>query len=88
MGAALLVAVGFTVSVVTRPLKTEFRRRCQTVGGLVDHLLLHAPHTFKREQRVWTRTQIAETVRAIIVDVTGKTDFTEDSHFINDMRLG
>jgi hypothetical protein len=49
---------------------------------------LHAPHTFKREQRVWTRAQIAQTVRAIIVDVTGKKDFTEDSHFINDMRLG
>jgi hypothetical protein len=88
MGIALLVAVGFTVSMVTRPLRTEFRRRFQTFGGLVEHLLLHALHTFKREQRVWTRAQIAETVRAIIVDVTGKTNFTDDSHFINDMRLG
>jgi acyl carrier protein len=88
LGMALLVAVGFTASVVTRPLRTEFRRRFQTFGGLVQHLLLHAPHTFKREQRVWTRAQIAETVRAIIVDVTGKKDFTDDSHFINDMRLG
>jgi acyl carrier protein len=88
MGIALLVAVGFTVSLATRPLKTAFRRRFQTIGGLVEHLLLYTPHTFKREQRVWTRAQIAETVRAIIVDVTGKKNFTEDSHFINDMRLG
>jgi hypothetical protein len=88
IGMALLVAVGFTITVVTRPLRTEFRRRFQTFGGLVEHLLLHAPHTFKREPRVWTRAQVAETVRAIIVDVTGKTDFTDDSHFINDMRLG
>src|SRR6266536_5366321 len=88
MGIALLVTLGFTISVVTRPFKTEFRRRFQTVGALVEHLILHAPHTFKREQRVWTRGQIADTVRAIIVDVTGKTNFTEDSHFINDMRLG
>jgi hypothetical protein len=54
----------------------------------VDYLLLHSPHSFKREPRAWTRAQIAETVRAIIVDVTGKTNFTEDSDFINDMRLG
>lgn len=87
MGIALLIAVGFTVSVVTRPLRTEFRQPFETVGGLAEHLLLHAPHTFKREQHVWTRAQIAETVRAIIIDVTGKTNFTEDSDFINDMRL-
>ena len=88
VGLALLVLVGITGSVVTRPFKTEFRRRFRTIAGLVEHLLLHAPHTIKHEQRVWTRAQIAETVRAIIVDITGKTDFTDDSHFTNDMRLG
>ena len=87
MALALIVGVGVSVSIVTRPFKTEFRRGFQTVSGLVDHLLLHAPHAFKREHRVWTRAQIAETVRAIIVDVTGQTNFTEDSHFVNDMRL-
>jgi len=88
MGLALLVLVGITASVVTRPFKTEFRRPFRTVAGLVEHLLLHAPHTFKREQRMWTRAQIAETVREIIVDITGKRNFTDDSHFIKDMRLG
>ena len=88
MGLVLLVATGITLSLVTRPFKTEFRRRFRTVAGLVNHLLLYSPHSFKRERRVWTRAQIAETVRAIIVDVTGETNFTEDSHFINEMRLG
>ena len=88
MGLALIVGVGITVSFLTRSFKTEFRRRFQTVSGLVEHLLLHAPGAFKREQRVWTRAQIAETVRAIIVDVTGQTNFTDDSRFIDDMRLG
>ena len=88
LGLALLVLVGITASVVTRPFKTEFRRRFRTIAGLVEHLVLHAPHAFKREQRMWTRAQIAETVRAIIADITGKTNFTDDSHFINDMRLG
>ena len=88
IGLALLVAVRIALSVLTRPFKTEFRRRFQTVAGLVDYLLLHAPYTFKREPRVWTRAQIAETGPAIIVDITDKTNFTEDSHLINDMRLG
>src|SRR5258708_5351982 len=54
IGLALLVIVGITASAVTRPFKTEFRRRFRTVGGLGEHVLLHAPHAFKREQRVWT----------------------------------
>jgi len=87
LGLALWVVVGIIAAVVTRPFKTEFRREFRTFGGLVEHLLLHAPHAFKREQRMWTQAQIAETVRAIIVDITGKTDFTDDSHFINDMHL-
>jgi hypothetical protein len=87
---AIVIALlfGFVASVVTRPLKTDFRRGFRTLGGLVEYLLLHSPHSFKREQRTWTRAQVAETVRAIIVDITGVTNFTEDSHFINDMRLG
>lgn len=88
LGLAVLAAAGITLSLVTRPFKTEFRPRFRTVAALVAYLLLHSPHSFKRQERVWTRAQIAETVRAIIADVTGKTDFTEDSHFINDMRLG
>ena len=87
MALALVTGIGVGVSIVTRPFKTDFRRRFQTVNGLVDHLLVHAPGAFKRDQRVWTRAQIAETVRAIIVDVTGQTNFTDDSHFIDDMHL-
>lgn len=87
LALALTAGVGVTVSILTRCCKTEFRRSSQTVSGLVDHLLLHAPHACKRESRVWTRAQVAGTVRAIIVDITGKTDFTEDSRFIDDMHL-
>jgi hypothetical protein len=87
-GLALLVATGIALSVLTRPFRTEFPSRFRTVAALVNYLCLNSPHTFRRERGVWTRPQIAETVRAIIVDVTGKTNFTEDSDFINDMRLG
>jgi acyl carrier protein len=83
----ITILCGFLLSFVSRPLKTNFRRRLKTIDGLVQHLLLYSPHTFKRDKRTWTRTQIAETVRAIIVDEIEVTDFTEDSHFINDMHI-
>jgi hypothetical protein len=87
---AIMIALlfGFVASVVTRPLKTDFRRRFRSLDDLVEYLLLHNPHSFKREERAWTRVQVAETVRAIIVDITGITNFSEDSRFINDMHLG
>jgi hypothetical protein len=88
VATAIAVLLGFLLSFITRPLKTTFRRRFRTCGGLVQHLLLYSPHIFKRDTRGWTRVQVAETVRAIIVDEIGITNFTEDSHFINDMHIG
>ena len=83
---ATTILFGFLLSFVSRPLRTSFRRRFRTIGELVQHLLLY-PHSFKRANRGWTRAQVAETVRAIIVDEIGIKNFTEDSHFINDMRI-
>src|SRR5258707_6286681 len=40
IGLALLVAVGITTSAVTRPFKTEFRRRFRTIGGPLGQLLV------------------------------------------------
>lgn len=84
---AITIGLGFLLSFVSRPLRTSFRGRFRTVGGLVRHLLLYTPHNFKRSKREWTRAQVAETVRAIIVDEIGIKNFTENSHFINDMHI-
>jgi hypothetical protein len=48
---------------------------------------MYSPQSFKGEKKGWTREQVASVVREIIIDQVGAKDFTEDTHFINDMRL-
>ena len=89
-GAALFVAVlvllgaGRLGATLTRPLKREFRDRYAHAGELAQYAALHTPHSFKRE---WTKEEIVQTVRRIIIDQTGINNFTEDSRFIEDMHL-
>jgi acyl carrier protein len=80
-------AAGYAGAVLTRPLKINFRRGYERVGGLAKYLAASKPHVFKRDQRTWTREQVAQVIRHIIIDEAGRTDFTEDSHFINDLHL-
>jgi hypothetical protein len=83
----ITILCGFLLAVLSRPLRTRFRRGVSTVGELVQFLLSHAPQNFKRDSRSWTRAQVAEIVRNVIVDEIGIKDFTDDSHFINDMHI-
>lgn len=89
-GAALLVpvvvlvGVGQLGAILTRPLKREFRDRYAHAGDLARYAAIHTPHRFKRE---WTKEEIAQTVRQIIIDQTGIKDFTDDSRFVEDMHL-
>lgn len=87
IGIASATLAGFTLSLVSRPFRINFRRRFRTVAGLVEYLAVNSPHTFKKETRAWTRKQVEEVVRAIIVEEIGITNFTEDSHFIKDMHI-
>ena len=64
--------------------KRHFRREYAHAGELANYLVLHSPHSFKKE---WTRDEVATLVRKIIIDDTGVTDFTDDSRFVQDMHL-
>lgn len=89
-GVAFLVsalvsgALAYGSALITRSLRSEFSREYTTVGELAEYLAVHTPHTFKKD---WTRDEIAETVRQIIIDQTGVHDFHEDSRFVEDLRL-
>jgi hypothetical protein len=83
-GLFAAIAVAYGGAVVSRPLQRSFRKGCESAGDLAKYLVVHNPGSFKQE---WTREQIAEVVKEIIVDETGVKDFTEDSHFITEMRL-
>ena len=83
---SLLVSVGLAYgsALITRSLRSEFSREYKTVSELAEYLALHSAHTFKK---AWTREEIVETVRQIIIDETGIHDFHEDSRFVQDMHL-
>lgn len=80
----MAIVIGYGGAIATRPLQRNFRRGYESVGDLAKFLLVHNPRSFKQE---WTRPQVAEIVRGIIIDETGVQNFSDDSHFINDMHL-
>ena len=80
----MFIAFGYGTAVITRPLKRNFRRGYAQAGDLAKHLALHSPHRFRKE---WTREEVAQLVRQIIIDETGVDNFTDDSRFVEDMHL-
>ena len=87
LGVLAAVVVGYGGAAVTRPLKRHFRRGYESAGDVAKYLSVHSPHTFKKHMRGWTHEQVATVVREIIIDEVGAKEFTEDSHFIDDMHL-
>ena len=84
LGLLTASAFGYGAAVLTRPLKLNFRGGYEQAGELAKHFALHSPHSFKKE---WTREEVAQLVRQIVIDETGVEDFTEDSRFVEDMHL-
>jgi hypothetical protein len=64
-------------------------RAVHNVRELVEYLVTNEPLVVKGEEAVWTRSQVWEVLKRIIVDEVGitETDFTEDSQFVEDMHL-
>lgn len=77
-------AFAYGAAVLTRPLKCNFRFGYEQAGELATHFALYSPHSFKKE---WTREEVAQLVRQIVIDQTGVDNFTEDSRFVEDMHL-
>lgn len=80
----VMSVLGYASARLTQPMKREFRYHYQHTGDLAKYVAIHSPHSFKKE---WTREQVAELVRQIIIDETGASEFTEDSRFVEDMHL-
>ncbi len=72
--------------VTTRPLKVAFPRGYACVGDIVRSLVALDRRPEKADQG-WTREQVRETVRALVTEVFGVTEFTDDSRFVQDMHI-
>jgi len=63
--------------------------RVQNVRELVEYLVTNEPLVVKGEEVAWSREQVWEVLKRVIVDEVAVTenDFTEDSQFVEDMHL-
>ena len=84
---AVAIGFGYISAVATRPTKQHFRRSYKFVGEVARYLVANKPHVFKRDARMWTRVQVLEVVREIVADHVSLQDFSDDAHFIHDLRL-
>lgn len=60
---------------------------CQSVRELTDYVLTNDAAGVKGPEGSWTRRQVEDVLRRVIVDETGVRDFTGSSRFVDDMGL-
>ncbi len=63
----------------------EDATKATTPRLLVDRVMRKL--TSSQSHKAWSREQVSEIVMGIIVEQTGKTDFTEDSSFVNEINI-
>jgi hypothetical protein len=61
--------------------------RVRSVRELVDYLVTNEPLVVKGDEAAWSRAQVSDVLKRLIVDETSVSDFTEDSRFVEDMHL-
>ena len=59
----------------------------RSVRELVDYLVTNEPLVVKGSESAWSRTQVSDVLKQLIIDDTGVTNFSEDSRFVEDMHL-
>jgi hypothetical protein len=80
------VAVIWIGLVATRSLQNAFPLRYASLGGVVQTLVAANPLP-EEVQEGWTRERVREAVRAMIIEHSNVTEFTDDSRFIQDMHI-
>lgn len=82
----LTIAVTWAGLAATGQLREVFPPVYSTVGGVAQHLVGTRPQP-EKVQEGWTREEVRETVRALIIERFAVTDFTDDSRFVQDMHI-
>lgn len=87
--AASVIIFGFLASVLTRGLRYEFEPAMATVEGLSHWVVVNSTNLIEMPPSQSSREQVAEKVRAIVIDVLGcEKEYREDAHFVKDLGVG
>jgi len=83
-----IVFFGWLAFFVTLPMRVEFRPSMKTVGHLSRWIVAHAPDLVKAPPGQWSREQVSENIRQIVVDALGcEKTYREDAHFVKELGL-
>ena len=76
--------------VATRAFRTEFPASCRTAGELAQYLVGHAAKLFEPTGRVWTREEVAITIRRLTIEHLGlrPDQYDEHARFVEDLGAG
>ncbi|HLY61039.1 MAG TPA: acyl carrier protein [Terriglobia bacterium] len=80
------IGVTWAGLITTKRLQEVFPPVYATVGGVAQHLV-GTRRQPEKVQEGWTREEVRETVRALIIEHLAVTDFTDDSRFVQDMHI-
>ncbi len=83
ISTTLVVGIGVAA---TRSLRVAFPTQHACVGD-VARFLVATSHQSEKVAEGWTREQVRETVRALIVENFAVTEFSDDSRFVQDMHI-
>jgi hypothetical protein len=74
----------------TKPFRIKFPDCCRTAGELARFLVAHAPQPADTKSRIWTREEVAETVRRMTIEQFGlkPEDYRADARFVEDLGAG
>jgi acyl carrier protein len=85
------VSVGLLVLIIglilTMQKATAFPPRLRTVRGMARWLVANNPELIRAPPGQWSREQVAEKVREIVMDQLGLDNYREDARFVEDLGM-
>ena len=88
-GVLFLVIFGWLAFLTTRWMRVEFRPSMTTVGQFSRWIVANAPDAVKAPPGKWSREQVSEIIREIVIDILGcEKEYREDAHFVKDLGMG
>ena len=87
-GGITAVVAGLVAHAATRSQCLEFPALIATVGGLARFVTAYRVETGEKEPLSWPREQVAERVRAIVIEQLDCADaYREDASFVQDLGM-
>jgi len=87
-GVAFMILFGWCGFQVARRFRYDFSPSLETVSGLSRWIVANGPEVVAAPPGQWSREQVAEMVRQIVIDQLGcEKIYREDAHFVKDLGV-